>query len=227
MNAFLWGVYPYLCVLLFLVVPVLRMVYRPFGFSARSSGLFNRDILGLASLCLHWGLFLLFAGHVAGFLGGLIGAGAWIAFFYWAGLVGGILALFGAMMPNPWQADDSVHAALEMRYALTAYNQELVAEGLPALVLGIGLERGTGIAGLVGSQQLKEFTFVGGTGNVAARVQDLTRDHSADIIVTQTLGDSLDPRFQLRALPDSLVKGIEKPIALYAVDGFDNDGSVS
>jgi nitrate reductase gamma subunit len=98
MNAFLWGVYPYLCVLLFLVVPVLRMVYRPFGFSARSSGLFNRDILGLASLCLHWGLFLLLAGHVAGFIGGLIGAGAWIVFFYWAGLVGGIFALFGSVL---------------------------------------------------------------------------------------------------------------------------------
>ena len=136
----------------------------------------------------------------------------------------GILALFGEMMPNPWQADDSVHAALEMRHALTAYNQELAADGLPALAVGIGLERGTGVAGLVGSQKLKEFTFVGGTGNVAARVQDLTRVHSADIIVTQTLGDSLDPRFQLRALPDSLVKGIEKPIALYAVDGFDKDG---
>ena len=61
--------------------------------------------------------------------------------------------------------------------------------------------------------------------NVAARVQDLTRVHSADIIVTQTLRDSLDPRFRLRELPDTLVKGIEKPIAIYAVDGFDKDPS--
>ena len=139
----------------------------------------------------------------------------------------GILALFGAMVPNPWQGNDAVHAALDMRRALTAYNEELAAEGLPALTLGIGLERGTGVAGLVGSRQMKEFTFVGGTVNVAARVQDLTRVQPADIIVTQTLRDSLDPRFQLRALPDTLVKGIEKPIAIYAVDGFDRDGSVS
>ena len=139
----------------------------------------------------------------------------------------GILALFGAMVPNPWQGNDSVHAALEMRRALTAYNKELIADGLPGLTVGIGLECGTGVAGLVGSRELKEFTFVGGTVNVAARVQDLTRVHPADIIVTQTLRDSLDPRFQLRALPDATVKGIEKPIAIYAVDGFDKDGSVS
>jgi nitrate reductase gamma subunit len=74
------------------------MVYRPFGFSTRASGLFNRGTLGLASLCLHWGLFVLLIGHIAGFLGGLIGAGAWITFFYWAGLAGGIFALFGSAL---------------------------------------------------------------------------------------------------------------------------------
>lgn len=139
----------------------------------------------------------------------------------------GILALFGSTVPNPWQDDDAVHAALGMLRALTAYNEELTADGLPGLTLRIGLEHGKGVAGLVGGQQLKEFTFVEGTENVAARVQDLTRVHSADIIVTQALGDSLDPRFRLRALPDATVKGIEKPMAIYAVEGFDKDESGS
>jgi len=135
----------------------------------------------------------------------------------------GILALFGSTTPNPWQGDDAVHAALDMLRALTAYNEELSADGLPRLTLGIGLQRGTGVGELVGNRQLKEFTFTGDTVNVAARVQDLTRVLSADIIVAQTLQDSLDPRFQLRALPDTTVEGIEKPIAIYAVEGFDKD----
>jgi len=135
----------------------------------------------------------------------------------------GILALFGSTTPNPWQGDDAVHAALEMFRALTAYNEELAADGLPGLTLGIGLERGTGFGELVGHQQLKEVAFTGDTVDVAAGVQDLTRVLSADIIVAQTLQDSLDPRFQLRALPDTTVEGIEKPIAIYAVEGFDKD----
>jgi len=98
MTAFLWGAYPYLCVALFLLVPVIRMVYRPFGFTTRASGLFNRDVLGAASLLLHWGLFLLFAGHVAGFIGGLMGAGGAIAFFFWSGLIGGVLTLAGSIV---------------------------------------------------------------------------------------------------------------------------------
>jgi adenylate cyclase len=138
----------------------------------------------------------------------------------------GILALFGALTPNPWQGDDAVHAALAMRAALASYNRELVGRGIPELSVGIGLNRGMGIAGLVGSRNLKEFAFVGGTVNVAARVQDLTRQHSASIIVTAALEETLDPRFQLRALPATRVKGVAEPLSLYAVDGFADGGKV-
>ncbi|HEX9813576.1 MAG TPA: adenylate/guanylate cyclase domain-containing protein, partial [Myxococcota bacterium] len=132
----------------------------------------------------------------------------------------GILALFGALSPNPWQGNDAVHAALAMREALASYNRELVERGISELSVGIGLNGGAGVAGLVGSRDLKEFAFVGGVANVAARVQDLTRQHSADIIVTAALKESLDPRFQLRALPTTRVKGVAEPLSLYAVDGF-------
>ena len=39
----------------------------------------------------------------------------------------GILAVFGALEPNPWQADDAVRAALAMREALKEYNEELAS----------------------------------------------------------------------------------------------------
>ena len=48
---------------------------------------------------------------------------------------------------------------LALRDALSAYNRELVARGIPALWIGIGLNRGVGVAGLVGSRDLKEFAF--------------------------------------------------------------------
>ena len=135
----------------------------------------------------------------------------------------GILALFGALSPNPWQGNDAVHAALAMREALEAYNRELTEQGIPALSIGVGLNRGIGVVGLVGSRDLMEFAFVGRTVNVAARVQDLTRQYSADIIVTATLQESLDPRFALRPLRATRVKGVAEPLSIYAVDGFDGD----
>lgn len=96
MNDFLWGIYPYLCVLLFLGVPIVRMAYRPFSWSTRASGLFGRRMLGAASLLLHWGLALVAAGHLAGLFGGLLGSERWIQFFYTSALAGGLMILLGS-----------------------------------------------------------------------------------------------------------------------------------
>jgi len=130
----------------------------------------------------------------------------------------GILALFGALAPNPWQGDDAVRAVLAMRSELADYNRELAAEGLPELSVGVGLHRGSGVAGLVGSKELMEFAFVGRTVNVAARVQDLTRLHPTDVILTEALKRTLDPRFALRELPPAEVRGVSEPIRIYALD---------
>jgi class 3 adenylate cyclase len=129
----------------------------------------------------------------------------------------GILALFGALEANPWQTNDAARAALAMRSELAAYNAELAQEGLPKLALGIGLHRGSGIAGLVGSPELMQFTVVGTVVSVAARVQGLTRAHGVDILLTSAVQAALDPRFALRALAPAALKGISEPVATFAL----------
>jgi adenylate cyclase len=129
----------------------------------------------------------------------------------------GILALFGAIEANPWQTDDAVRAALAMRAEVASYNAELVSAGLPKLALSVGLHRGTGIAGLVGSRELMQFTVVGTVVTVAARVQAITREHGVDILVTRAVQQALDPRFALRALPPAVLKGISEPVETFAL----------
>lgn len=130
----------------------------------------------------------------------------------------GILAFFGATDPNPWQANDTIRAALAMRAALADYKRELAARDLPTLAMGIGLHRGTGVVGLVGSRELKEFAFVGRTVNVAARAQELTRTYDTDIILTDAVRAAIAPGFEIRKLPDTLVKGVQEPLAIYALE---------
>lgn len=129
----------------------------------------------------------------------------------------GILAYFGALQPNPWQCNDAVHAALAMRAAMREYNVELSREGLPPLAVGIGIHRGPGLAGLIGSRERMEYGFVGRTVNLAARVQSLTRSHQVDILVTEALRAELDTRFVLTPMPAESVKGIAEPVVTYAV----------
>jgi class 3 adenylate cyclase len=57
--------------------------------------------------------------------------------------------------------------------------------------------------------------------NLAARVQTLTRQYEVDILVTSSVRDHLDPRFRLRELPATEVRGIAEPVAIYAAVDFD------
>jgi len=133
----------------------------------------------------------------------------------------GLLALFGALEPDPWQAHDAVRAALAMRRALADYNATLARDGIPPLVVGIGIHRGPVVAGVIGTAGLLEYGVIGRTVNLASRVEKLTRVHAADILVTDAVREALDQRVRLRAMPAVEVKGIPAPLVTYAVDGWD------
>ena len=137
----------------------------------------------------------------------------------------GLMALFGALEPNPWQTNDAVYAALGMQRALVAYNAELAARGLPALRVGIGIHCGAAVAGVIGSHELVEFTVIGRTVNLAARVERLTREHQASILVSADVRAALDPRFTLEELPPRPVRGVAEPVVTYAVTGVRGGGA--
>jgi len=63
--------------------------------TTRSTGFFGRASIGPASLCLHWGIIILFFAHIIGFIGGAYNLASWVNFFQWAGLGGGILFFYG------------------------------------------------------------------------------------------------------------------------------------
>jgi len=136
----------------------------------------------------------------------------------------GLLALFGALEPNPWQTNDAVHAALAMRAALATYNERLRSQGLPVLAAGIGIHRGPVVAGVVGNAALMEYGVIGRTVNVASRVEGLTRVHGTDVLVTDAVRAHLDGRFRLRELPAAEVKGLPDPLVTFAVESF-GDGA--
>jgi len=132
----------------------------------------------------------------------------------------GFLALFGALEANPWQTTDAVGAALAMRAALADYNATLAGDGLPPLAMGVGIHRGTVVAGVIGTAEVVEYGVIGSAVNLAARVETLTRTHGVDILVTESVQTGLDRRFTLRAMPPTTVPGVSAPLPTYAVDGF-------
>ena len=111
------------------------------------------------------------------------------------------------------------YTALAIRAGLERYNRELENDGLPRIAIGVGIHRGPGLAGLIGSRDRREYTVVGPTLNLAARVQALTREHGCDILLTESVREQLDPRFDLAPMRAVVVKGIGEPVVTYAVLG--------
>jgi class 3 adenylate cyclase len=129
----------------------------------------------------------------------------------------GIMSVFGALVPNPWHALDAVEAAIGMREALRQYNDKIRARGFPELSFGIGIHCGSVVAGLVGSDELLEFTVMGDVVNVASRVEGLTRQFDADILVTKEVRSQLSEKFRMREMPPVRIRGKTDPILTWAV----------
>jgi class 3 adenylate cyclase len=123
-----------------------------------------------------------------------------------------IEAVFGAPVPAPDHAARAVRAALEMRARLAAWN----AGRARPLRHGIGVHTGPVLAGAVGSRERLSYALVGDTVNLASRIEGLTKEIGADILVSGTTARGLDG-VALAPLPAVLVKGRTAEVEVFRV----------
>ena len=96
----------------------------------------------------------------------------------------GILAIFGAPLDDPAAA---VHAVEAGREILAEIDERGLSDGPWPLRVGIGLHVGSAVTGNVGSPRRKEFTAIGGTVNLASRLEQLTKEYPARLIVSDSM----------------------------------------
>ena len=128
-----------------------------------------------------------------------------------------IEAVFGAPVDKPGHAEAAVRAALEMRARLAVWNAARAAAGKPALRHGIGVHTGTVVAGTIGSSERLSYALVGDPVNLASRIQGLTKEFAADLLVSSTTRERLGSDLLLRPLPAARVKGRAAEVEVYAV----------
>jgi adenylate cyclase len=132
-----------------------------------------------------------------------------------------IMALFGAPVSHPEEADAALSAALEMCQALDELNQQWREEGKPTLEMGVGVNTDVIIAGNMGSQTRLNYTVIGDGVNLASRLEGLTKrpEYNARIIVSAGTLAAARQRYLTRPLGEAAVKGKQQATTIYALLG--------
>lgn len=130
-----------------------------------------------------------------------------------------LLAIFGSPLnPSPDHAARAVRAALSMRRAMVEFNREQAASGRPELRIGIAAATGTVVAGNVGGRRRLEYTVLGDPVNVAARLQELTAELDADLLVTRETVRLSGDAGSFRSVGDIAIRGRASPVHAFAVE---------
>ena len=96
----------------------------------------------------------------------------------------GLLAFFGAPLDDPEAAMNALAAGQAMLAAVDKWNATRPAQ---AMRVGIGIHIGDAVTGTVGSPQRKEYTVIGDAVNLAARLEQLTKETGARLLVSDPL----------------------------------------
>jgi adenylate cyclase len=97
----------------------------------------------------------------------------------------GLMAVFGAPEKTPYEARDALLCAVEILDTIDQWRDRRVADGKVATTVRIGIHYGPVIQGNVGIADRLEFTTLGDTVNVASRLESMTRQFDAGILLSQ------------------------------------------
>ncbi len=130
-----------------------------------------------------------------------------------------IMAVFGAPSPESEDPLHAVLAALEMREKLQSINEAFRERGLPEIRTGIGLHYGEVVAGNMGHSERMEYTVIGDTVNLASRLEGLTKELGADILISGELHALVEHAIEAEPIADVQVKGRAEAVAVFRVIG--------
>lgn len=129
----------------------------------------------------------------------------------------GLVAFWGAPLPNPEHADLALAAARDIVLEVRRFSSVREAAGLPRLRVRIGVESGFAMAGDFGSAFRSIYTAVGDSVNVASRLEQLARDFPYDVIVGPGTF-ARNSRHVLHALGGVVLRGKDNPTELFALE---------
>lgn len=133
-----------------------------------------------------------------------------------------VMALYGPFLPEDINISAfAIASAIGMLDRLEKLNERWRQQGLPTFRIGIGIHVGEAVVGNIGSDQRVQYTALGDTVNLASRLQVLTKELKATIIVSkdvmQEASRELDEFVEFIDRGTVAVRGRERLVRVYEV----------
>ncbi len=132
----------------------------------------------------------------------------------------GIMVEFGAPLDDPLQEWNAVITAIEMQRELKKLGKRWEQEGKPVIGMGVGVNTGLAVVGSIGSERRLEYTAIGDTVNVAARLEQTTKVLKQHILISESTYEAVKGQFKFIDLGSMTLHGRDEPIHVYAIDPF-------
>jgi adenylate cyclase len=127
----------------------------------------------------------------------------------------GIMAFWGAPLPDEQHAARALQAAIDMQRAFGEIARSLVGEGRASLAMRIGIHTGNVIVGNVGSRARFAYTAIGDAVNVASRLEGANKAYGTQILLSDATARRLDPSVGLRPVDAVIVKGRSDAVTIF------------
>jgi adenylate cyclase len=126
-----------------------------------------------------------------------------------------IMAVFGAPLVAPRDADNAVATSIEMIRALDRFNRHRTSSGLEPIKVGIGISTGEGVAGSIGSTKRMDYTVIGGSVNLAAILEGANKHYGTSVLVSDSTVSQMKSALSWREIDLMRVTGTDKLISVF------------
>jgi len=130
-----------------------------------------------------------------------------------------VMAMWNAPADDPDHISQACAAALAFQRANGLLNAEFEREGWPAYQTRIGIHTGEAVIGNIGSEDRMNYTALGATVNLAARLEGLNKNYGTSILVSAAVRNRAASGFVFREVDRISPKGFAEAFEIYELRG--------
>jgi adenylate cyclase len=126
-----------------------------------------------------------------------------------------VMVFWNAPHLQPDHVERACRAALSAKTASAELNAQFEAEGLPPFVVRLGIHFGDAVVGNVGSDERMNYTVLGNSVNLAARLEGLNKEYGTTILVSEAVRNRVEHCFRFYPVASVLAKGMSIETRVY------------